>query len=123
MGTIRIETDGSSDLARVYMWLTRHRGQIVDLDVNRRITLGVPISGARAVIVAAVLQDDRKPGPQLGGVLRALSNRTEAEPVRLVFEGRWPGGLGRDEAALVAAEVLERIKEQIAADEREARVA
>jgi hypothetical protein len=123
MGTIRIETDGSSDLARVYMWLTRHRGQIVDLDVNRRIALGVPISGARAVIVAAVLQDDRTPGPQLGGVLRALSNRTEAEPVRLVFEGRSPGGLGRDEAEVVAAQVLERINEQIAADELEARVA
>ena len=123
MGTIRIETDGSSDLARVYLWLTRHRGQMVDLDGHRRITLGVPISGARAVIVAAVLQDDRRPKPQLGGVLRALSNRTGAEPVRLIFEGRSPGGLARDEAEVVAAQVLERINEHIAADELEARVA
>ena len=121
--TIRIETDGSSDLSRVYLWLTRHRGQTIDLDGNRRIALGVPISGARAVIVAAVLQDDRRPRPQLGGVLRALSNRTEAEPVRLVFEGRSPGGLPRDEAELVATQVLERINEHIAADELEARVA
>ena len=77
MSTIRIETDGTSDLARVYLWLTRHRGQAVELDRNKRLVFGVPITGARAVIVAVSLQDDRRPGTQLGGVMRAISSRIE----------------------------------------------
>lgn len=117
MSAIRIETDGASDLASVYLWLSRHRGQIVEIDRTKRLTFGVPISGARAVIVAVVLQDDGRPGPQLGGVLRAISNRTDAEPVRLVFEGRSPSGLEPAEAQLLAAEIVDRISEQIAADD------
>lgn len=109
MSTIRIEREGNSDLARVYLWLTRHRGQVVELDTTRRLALGVPVLGARAVIVAAVLEDEGHPGPQLGGVVRALANRSAAEPVRLVFEGRPPAGLSRDEAEAIAAEVLECI--------------
>lgn len=109
MGTIRIETEGSADLARVHAWMTRHRGQVVALDETKRIALGVPITGARSVLVAAVVQDETRPGPQLGGVVRALSNRTDAEPVKLVFEGRSPGGLTRDEAEAIATGVLERI--------------
>src|SRR5256885_9875498 len=92
MSTIRIETDGTSDLARVYLWLTRHRGQAVELDRNKRLVFGVPITGARAVIVAVSLQDDRRPGTQLGGVMRAISSRIDTEPVRLAFQGRLPGG-------------------------------
>jgi len=38
---------------------------------------------------------EQEPGPQLGGVLRALANRTNAEPVRLVFEGRSPAQVSR----------------------------
>ena len=117
MNAIRIETDGASDLASVYLWLSRHRGQIVEIDRTKRLTFGVPISGARAVIVAVVLQDDGRPGPQFGGVLRAISNRTAAEPVRLVFEGRSPAGLEPAEAQLLAAEIIDRISEQIAADD------
>jgi hypothetical protein len=117
MSAIRIETDGTSDLASVYLWLSRHRGQIVEIDRGKRLTFGVPISGARAVIVAVVLQDDGRPGPQLGGVLRAISSRTDAEPVRLVFEGRSPSGLDPTEAQLLAAEVVDKISEQIAADD------
>jgi len=116
MSTIRIETDGTSDLASVYLWLTRHRGQAVDLDRTKRLVFGVPISGARAVIVAVSLQDDRRPGTQLGGVMRAISSRVDTEPVRLVFEGRSPGGLMPDEAEGVATRILQTISEQIASD-------
>lgn len=123
MSTIRIETDGTSDLARVYLWLARHRGQVVELDDYRRLTLGVPISGARAVIVAAVLRDDRRPQTQLGGVVRAMSNRIAAEPVRLVFDGRALGSLPRGEAEAEATEVLRRISDLVAEDEFVAEVA
>jgi hypothetical protein len=123
MNTIRIETGGTTDLAQVYMWLTRHRGKIIELDRGRRLVFGVPISGARAVIVAVVVQDDAHPGPQMGGVLRALSSRTDAEPVRLVFEGRSPNGRPRSEAEVVAADVLDRISEMIADNDLVAEVA
>lgn len=107
--TIRIETDGATDLSRITLWLAQHRGEMIRIDDSRRLLLGTPITGARAVIVAAVLQDDGRPGPQIGGVVRALANRTDAEPVRMVFEGRSPAGLSREEAERIAAEVLERI--------------
>jgi len=121
--TIRVETDGTNNLDRVLLWLSQHRGQIVELDDTKRIALGVPISGARAVIVAAVVQDDRRPGPQLGGVLRALSNRTNAEPVRLVFEGRSSGGLTLDEAEALGSKILDRISELVGDDGLVAEVA
>ena len=117
MSTIRIETDGSSDLARVYLWLTRHRGQAIELDRTKRLVFGVPISGARAVIVAVSLQDDRRPGTQLGGVMRAISSRVDTDPVRLVFEGRSPGGLTPSEAERVATRILDAISHQIASDD------
>lgn len=116
MSTLRVEFDGISDLASVYGWLSQHRGDVIELDRTRRLILGVPISGARAVIVAVVLQDDLRAGPPIGGVLRALSSRPESEPVRLVFEGRSPIGLGSDEAQRIAAEMVDAISSQIAAD-------
>lgn len=121
--TIRVEADGANDLDRVLLWLSQHRGQIVELDDTRRLALGVPISGARAVIVAAVLQDDGRPGPQLGGVLRAISNRTAAEPVRLVFDGRSSGGLTAGEAEALATLVLDRISALVGDDDVVAEVA
>ena len=45
MGTIRIETDGASDMSRVYGWLAKHRGQVVALDTERTLTLGAPKQG------------------------------------------------------------------------------
>ena len=123
MGAIRIEADGTSDLARAHQWMTRHRGQVVQLDGTRQLRLGVPITGARAVIVAAVLEAQSRHEPQLGGVLRALSSRTSAEPVRLVFEGRSPGGLTPGETETVAAALLKDVDAQIASDELEAKVA
>src|SRR5438309_10049765 len=116
MSTIRIETYGTSDLARVYLWLTRHRGQAVELDRNKRLVFGVPISGARAVIVAVSLQDDRRPGTQLGGVMRAISSRIDSEPVRLVFEGRSPGGLTPDATERVATGVRQAMSQQSRSD-------
>jgi hypothetical protein len=121
--TIRIETDGPGDLARITLWLAQHRGKMVQIDDSRRLILGTPITGARAVIVAAVLQDDAHPGPQIGGVVRALANRTDAEPVRLVFEGRSPAGLPRDEAEGIASELLERISSLVVDDRPMAEVA
>lgn len=123
MGTIRIETDGINDLARVHRWMALHRGQVVQLDASRRLTLGVPISGAGAVIVAAVLEDERHDQTQLGGVLRAVASRSPAEPVHLVFEGRSPAGLMADDAGSVAAALLHDIDSRIAADEIEPMVA
>src|SRR5437588_10001989 len=115
MSTIRIETDGTSDLARVYLWLTRHRGQAIELDRTKRLVFGVPISGARAVSVAVSLQDDRRPGAQLGGVMRAISSRVDSDPVRLVFEGRSPGGPTPRAAARVGAGLLDALSPPIAA--------
>ena len=56
-------------------------------------------------------------------MLRAISNRTVDEPVRLVFEGRSPAGLTRDQAESAAFELLDRVNEQIASDEVVAKVA
>src|SRR2546427_11104382 len=116
MSTIRIETDGSSDLARVYLWLTRHRGQAIELDRTKRLVFGVPISGARAVIVAVSLQDDRRPGTQLGGVMRAISSRVDTDPVRLVFWVRSPGGLTPIDAERVVTCILDASAHHIACD-------
>lgn len=123
MSTVRLEFDGTNDLASIYWWLSQHRGEVLELDRGRRLILGVPISGARAVIVAVVLQDDLHPGPPIGGVLRALSNRADSEPARLVFEGRSPSGLSSDESNRIAAEVVDVISQQIASDSAIANVA
>lgn len=121
--TIRIETDGASDLVHVSSWLARHRGEVVRLDATRRLALGNPISGARAVIIAAMLQDDARPGTQLGGVVRALSNRSESEPVKLVFEGRSPAGLAQQDAEAIATVILDRISGFVVDDQPMAEVA
>ncbi|HEY0829735.1 MAG TPA: hypothetical protein VGE99_01250 [Candidatus Dormibacteraeota bacterium] len=123
MGTIRIETDGAGDLSQVYRWFARHRGGVVELDQTRRLALGIPITGARAVIVAVTLQDQRRPRPELGGVVRAISNRTNLEPVRLVFEGRSPAGLPRNEAEAMATEVLAAVSRSMTTDDLVERVA
>lgn len=110
MGTMRIEADGASDLSRTYLWLSRHRGESVELPTGRRLTLGVPISGARAVIVAAVLDNG------VGGVLRALSNPGGAG-ARVVFDVRSRGGLDGERLRAVGAAVVEAIARQIAEDD------
>jgi hypothetical protein len=123
MNPIRVEADGTTDLARVYLWLSRHRGQVVQLDRGRRLAFGVPISGARAVIAAVVLHDDEHPGTQLGGMVRALANRTNAGPVRLVFEGRSPAQVSGEDARAHATRLLDEISTMVADDEPVAHVA
>jgi len=123
MSTIRIEAEGPGGLSQVYEWFTRHRGSIIELDRSRRLGFGIPIIGARAVIVAVTLQDERQPRPQLGGVVRAISNRTDLEPVRLVFEGRSPIGMSPDEAEALATEILDVVAKRMIAGELVERVA
>jgi hypothetical protein len=123
MNPIRVEADGTTDLARVHLWLSRHRGEVVQLDRGRRLAFGVPISGARAVIAAVVMQDDEHPGTQLGGVVRALAKRTDAEPVRLVFEGRSPAQVSHEDARAHATQLLDEISTLVADDEPVAHVA
>ena len=116
MGTIRIEADGTTDMSRVYRWLTKHRGQSVPLDTDKTLTLGVPISGARAVIIAAVLNNG------VGGVVRALANLT-GPPIRFVFDIRSRAGLDADEVRAVGTETLDAISRQIAEDDVVSQVA
>jgi hypothetical protein len=123
MNPIRVEADGRTDLAHVHLWLSQHRGQVVQLDRSRRLSFGVPISGARAVIAAVVVHDDEQPGTQVGGVLRALANRTDAEPVRLVFEGRSPAQVSREDASASATRLLDEISTLVAEVEPVAHVA
>jgi hypothetical protein len=123
MSTIRIEVDGAGDLSEVYRWFTQHRGGVVELDRTRRLSFGIPITGARAVIVAVTLQDERRLGPQMGGVVRAISNRTSLEPVRMVFEGRSPIGVARSEAEAMAMEILETVSKRMTTGEPAERVA
>lgn len=116
MGVIRIEADGGSAMSDTYSWFSRHRNQVVTLDSHRRVRLGVPISGARAVIVAAVLDNG------IGGVLRALANLT-GPPVRLVFDVRARGGLAPEKVQVDGAEILDSISRQISEEESVSRVA
>jgi hypothetical protein len=110
MGTIRTETVSAGDLSRTYLWLSRHRGESIELEPGRQLTLGVPISGARAVIIAAVLDNG------VGGVIRALSHPA-AGGVHLVFDVRSRGGLEIGAVEALAADVLDTIARQIAEDE------
>jgi hypothetical protein len=109
MGTIRIEAEGASGMRQVYAWLARHRGQAVALDSEKTLTLGAPISGARAVIIAAALGDG------VGGVLRALSNLGGS--VRFVFDIRSRAGLDADQVRSLGTEALDAIARRIAEDE------
>jgi hypothetical protein len=120
MGAIRIEADGSNDMAQIYSWLSRNRGQVVSLESERggerQLTLGVPISGARAVIVTAALDNG------MAGVLRAVASPAGGA-ARLAFDVRSKGGLGREAAQEIAVQVVEEISRQMAGEELVARVA
>jgi hypothetical protein len=117
MSAIRIEADGPSDLSLVHLWLARHRGEVVELDSEKRLTLGAPISGARAVIVAAVLENG------VGGVLRALENTARNSGVRFVFDVRSTRGLSEAEVRSIGAEVVDEISRQIAEGDPVSKVA
>jgi hypothetical protein len=113
---IRIETDGATGLARTQAWLSRHRGQSIDLDRTRQLEFGVPISGAGAVLVAVTVGDGES-RPQLGGVVRAIATRGEGEVIRLVFEGRSPAHLEPDDAQSMAVDLLAVISRLVEEDD------
>lgn len=123
MSTIRVEGGETTALSQVYVWLSQHRGQVVELGGSKRLALGVPISGARAVIVAADVEDGSRSGPRLGGVLRALSHVERKDPVRLVFDVRSTGGLDASTVEQVGSEVLQSVAALIADSEPAAKVA
>jgi hypothetical protein len=114
---IRIETTGAADLARVHEWLSQHRGQTVELDQARQLEFGVPVAGARAVLVAVTMQDGDEATPQIGGVMRAIASRVDGDPVRLVFEGRSQAPLSGEQAESEALQMLGAISGLMAEDE------
>src|SRR5438445_13039946 len=116
MSAIRTESDGANDLARVYLWGSRQRGQSVELDRGSRLELGVPISGARAVIVGVALHPEGLEAPSLGGVVRAISDGSGGAPARLVFDGRALAGLSRSEALSLADDLLASADDLVAED-------
>ncbi len=75
------------------------------------------------MLVAVALHADGEVVPRLGGVVRAISNRTPGEPVRLVFEGRSPAHLPPGEAEVAASLLLGSISDLVAEDDLVARVA
>jgi hypothetical protein len=123
MDAIRTETRGAIDLARARQWLSRHRGQVIELSPAGQLELGVPITGAGAVLVAVTLQNSRDRAPELGGVVRALASPVEGEPIRLVFEGRSPTHLAPAQAQSAASELLVAMSELLAEDDPIAEVA
>jgi len=120
---MRIETAGTSDLTRVNDWLSRHRGQTVELDRTKRLEFGVPVTAARAVLVAVTLQDGDGHTPQIGGVMRAIASRVDGDPVRLVFEGRSPARLPGEQAESEALRMLGAISGLMAEDQPISQVA
>lgn len=116
MGVIRIETDGATGMSEVRAWLARHRNQVITIDPDKSVMLGVPITGARAVLVAALLDNG------IGGVVRALTSLA-GRPIRLIFDVRARGGLAPDEVRVVGAQVLDSISRQIAGEDLVSRVA
>jgi len=95
----------------------------LDLDRTGQLEFGVPISAARAVLVAVTLQDGDPTTTRLGGVVRAIANRSESQPVRLVFEGRSPANRQPEDGATAASELLGTISRLVAEDEPVADVA
>ena len=120
---IRMETEAGTDLAHVHKWFSAHRGQQVSLDRERRIELGTPISGARAVLVAVTMQTADGSAPELGGVVRALAPQHGEERALLVFEGRSPAHIPDEDARNAAAGVLELISNLAAGHDLMAEVA
>ena len=123
LDTIHVETDGGSGLARTQSWLSRHRGQSVQLDRTRLLELGVPISGAGAVLVAVTVRDGDPATTQLGGVVRAIASRTGRDAVRLIFDGRSPAHLELDRAESVATKILSAISRLVGEDSPDQAVA
>jgi hypothetical protein len=115
---IRAELPALTSLARICVWLSHHRGSTVELPgPSRRVSLGVPLTAARATICAIALHVEGDDAPVLSGCLRAIANQAPAGPARLVFDGRGQTRVARELAESTAAEMLVSLAERIASDD------
>ena len=115
---VRAERSALSGLARVYVWLTQHRGATVELPGDaRRLTIGFPLTAARAAICAVSLHDPGDNIPVVSGCVRAIAGADEAEPVRLLFTGRGHARLARGEGEAIASAMLDSMAECILFDD------
>ena len=115
---IRAEQPALTSLARICLWLMHHWGTTVELGgPSRRVSLGAPLTAARAAICPIALYAEPDDAPVLSGCLRAIANATPTGPARLVFEGRSQNSLKRDEADSTAAEMLDALASRIASDD------
>jgi hypothetical protein len=115
---IHAEQPALTSLARICLWLSHHRGTAVELGGRSwRVSLGVPLTAARAAICPIALHMGGDGAALVSGCLRAIATPAITGPARLVFEGRSPNRLTRDEADSAAAEMLSALAERIASDD------
>jgi hypothetical protein len=74
--------------------------------MSRHLSVGFPLTAARAVICAAAVHDRGETAPLISGCVRVLAGPREAEPARLIFIGRAQARLTRNEAESLAGEML-----------------
>lgn len=105
-------------MARVCLWLSHHHKATVELGGRcGRVSLGAPLTGARAAVTPIALCRDGVDAPLLSGCLRASADAEAAVRVSLVFEGRAQSRLARDEAETAAAGMLYALAARIASDD------
>ena len=115
---IRAEQPARTSLARVCLWLSHHRGTSVELGGRSwRVSLGAPLTAARAAICPVAMHADDDGAPMVSGCLRAVANPAPAGPACLVFEGRAHKSLTRGEADSAAADMLQALALRIAYDD------
>jgi hypothetical protein len=115
---IHAEQPALTSLARICLWLSHHRGTAVELGGRSwRVSIGVPLTAARAAICPITFHAEGDDSAVVSGCLRAIANPAVTGPARLVFEGRSPNRLARDEADSAAAEMLGALAERIASDD------
>ena len=114
---IRAEQPAPTSLARICLWLSHHRGTAVELSgYSWRVSLGAPLTAARAAICPIALHAEGDGPPLVSGCLRAIANPLSG-PARLVFEGRAQNRLTRNEADSAAGEMLQALALRIASDD------
>jgi hypothetical protein len=113
---IRAERAAMTSLGRIYVWLSHYRGGTVELGWDR-LSLGAPLTAARASICAIALYRDGEDAPLMSGSLRATANRAPDGPAHLVFTGKAQTRLTREEADSAAAVMLDALAARIASDD------
>jgi hypothetical protein len=81
------------------------------------VSLGAPLTAARAAICPIALHGEGDDTPLLSGCLRAIANQAPTGLARLVFEGRSQSRLAREAADSTAAEMLDALAARIASDD------